>query len=53
MAAHAQMGVTLYFLGELTAAQGHLEQAIALRALQPDRSLPLSPGQDDMVMSLN
>jgi predicted ATPase len=47
------MGVTLYYLGELTAAQGHLDQASGLSALQPDRSLTLRSGQDNMVMSLN
>jgi predicted ATPase len=52
MAAHSNMGVIVYFLGELTAAQAHLEQAISLSALQPDRSLTLRTGQDTMVLCL-
>ena len=49
MAAHTRMGDTLYYLGELIAAQAHLDQALALRTLQPDRSLTLRTGQDHMM----
>jgi predicted ATPase len=52
MSAYSYMGLILYFLGELTAAQEHMEQAIGLSALQPDRTLPLGVGGDTMVMSL-
>jgi class 3 adenylate cyclase/predicted ATPase len=53
MAAHNQMGMPLYFLGELTAAQGHLAQAISLSTLQPDRSLTLRSGHDPMLLCRN
>ena len=52
MTAHTTMGVLLYYLGELTAAQAHLEQAIGLRAFHPDRSLTLRFGPNNTVVCL-
>jgi class 3 adenylate cyclase/predicted ATPase len=51
---HRALGLTLFHLGELTAARAHLQQSIALydpQTHQPDRS-PLS-GQDPKVTSLS
>jgi len=51
---HRALGLTLFHLGELTAARAHLQQSIALydpQTHQPDRS-PLS-GQDPKVTGLS
>jgi class 3 adenylate cyclase/predicted ATPase len=40
--AHALLGVTLYFLGELAPARTYLEQALTLRSSQSDRALRLA-----------
>jgi class 3 adenylate cyclase/predicted ATPase len=52
VSAHCNMGITLYYLGELTSAQAHLEQAIALHVPQSDHSLTLFAGQDNMLICL-
>jgi predicted ATPase len=51
--AHVQLGVVLYFLGEMTTAHGHLAQALALSNPQQGRSLVFPVyGQDDMMVCL-
>ena len=51
--AHVQLGVVLYFLGEMTTALGHLAQALALSNPQQGRSLVFPVyGQDDMMVCL-
>jgi predicted ATPase len=52
MTAHSHVGVTLYYLGELTAAQAHLEQAIGLAVPQSDHSLTARYGQNIIVLCL-
>ena len=46
--AHVQMGVCLFFLGEVAAAHAHLTQAMALCAPQQDHSLAFFHSQDDL-----
>jgi class 3 adenylate cyclase/predicted ATPase len=50
--AHHLLGTTLFHLGELTSAQTHFEQSIALYDPQQHRSLALLYGQDPAVVSL-
>jgi predicted ATPase len=49
--AHADLGRTLYWLGELVPARAHLEQALTLPGSQPDHALPFS-GQDTRMGAL-
>ena len=49
---HTNLGVILYYLGELVPAHTHLEQALALAAAQPDHALTLRAGQDSRVLAL-
>jgi predicted ATPase len=49
--AHANLGSSLFALGELAPARTHLEQALTLAASQPDRVLPF-PGQAPRVIAL-
>ena len=49
--AHTNLGVSLYFLGELAPARTHLDQALTLPGSQPDRGLSFA-GQDPRVISL-
>ena len=49
--AHNTLGVTLFFIGELTSAQEHLEQGIALYSPQQRRSL--ASVQDPVVACLS
>jgi predicted ATPase len=50
---HDPLGVTLYYLGELTAARAHLEQAMAHYALQKRRSIASRDVQDPGVGCLS
>ncbi|HEV8717847.1 MAG TPA: adenylate/guanylate cyclase domain-containing protein, partial [Candidatus Binatia bacterium] len=50
--AHWTLGNTLFLLGELIPARGHLEQGIALYAPQQHRSHAVRYGQDPGVVSL-
>jgi predicted ATPase len=50
--AHVDLGVCLFFMGELTSTQAHLAQAIALSASQHDPSLDFRYGADPMVLCL-
>jgi predicted ATPase len=52
IAAHAEMGVLLFFLGEFVPARAHLEQALALSGPQQDRALTLHAGEDTRVYCL-
>jgi len=47
--AHVAMGTTLVWLGEVTAARAHLEQAIALEDPQQRRALAFAGGIDPKV----
>jgi predicted ATPase len=49
---HVDMGLLLFFLGELASAQAHLAQAIALCAPQEDHSLAFRYSSDPMVLCL-
>jgi class 3 adenylate cyclase/predicted ATPase len=49
---HVDMGLLLFFLGELASAQAHLAQAIALCAPQEDHALALRYSPDPMVLCL-
>jgi predicted ATPase len=40
--AHANLGCTSYWMGELVPARAHLEQALTLPGSQPDHALPFS-----------
>jgi class 3 adenylate cyclase/predicted ATPase len=46
LAAHRALGATLFFLGEFTTAQEHIEYALALYDPQQHRSLAFSYGAD-------
>jgi len=48
--AHRALGTTLFFLGELAPARGHLEQGIALYDPQQHRSLAFRYGADPGVI---
>jgi adenylate cyclase len=50
---HRALGTTLFWLGELTAAQDHLAQAVALYSPQQHRSHTFLYGQDPAVASLS
>jgi predicted ATPase len=49
---HAEMGLLLYYLGELVPAHTHLEQVLALSGPQPDRALTFRAGEDTRVFCL-
>jgi predicted ATPase len=49
---HAEMGLLLYYLGELVSAHTHLEQVLALSGPQPDRTLTFRAGEDTRVFCL-
>ena len=51
--AHRMFGVTLFYLGELVKARGHLEQGIALYDAQQDHSQTFSSGMDPGVVCLS
>jgi predicted ATPase len=52
METHAEMGVLLYYLGELVPARAHLEQALALAGPRQDRPLTFYAGEDGRVSYL-
>jgi tetratricopeptide (TPR) repeat protein len=49
--AHARLGITLFYLGEVTRAQEHLEQAVRLYDPAEHRSLAAVWGQDWGIMA--
>jgi len=52
LGAHQMLGVSLFWLGELVAAQAHLEPALALYDPTQHRALALRSGQDPRVVCL-
>ena len=53
MVAHAALGITLFFMGELTSARLHPEQGIALSDPEAQRTLALRYGQAPGVQCLS
>src|SRR5262249_42968580 len=51
--AHTNLGSTLFFMGDLTAAYAHLEQGMALYDPQQSRQLAFSRGTDPGVVCLS